>query len=71
MRGAATDTLIFAGGTLQATGTFNLGTNGGPIIGTGDGTIEVTGTNETAAIATAVSGGILNISTTPCGSTPP
>lgn len=93
--GSATNTLTLAGGTLQAAASFNLGTNRGPIIGQGDGVIEVTGannltvdgalsvaagltggvilnktgsgtltltgTNNTAAIATTVNGGTLSI----------
>ena len=43
--GSTTNTLTLAGGTLQATNSFSLGVNRGPIIGLGDGVIDVTGTN--------------------------
>ncbi|MBA4015629.1 MAG: hypothetical protein C0483_00425 [Pirellula sp.] len=93
--GSATNTLTLAGGTLQATNSFSLGVNQGPIIGLGDavidvtgannltlngalsvdpalagnvlltktgpGTLTLTGTNNTAAIATAVNGGVVSI----------
>jgi len=42
---SATNTIALAGGTLQSTGTFDAGTNRSVALGTGGGTVDVTGTN--------------------------
>ncbi len=42
---SATNTIGIAGGTLQSTGTFDAGTNRAVALGTGGGTVDVTGTN--------------------------
>jgi autotransporter-associated beta strand protein len=62
--GSATNKLTLAGGTLQAGGTFSLGANRGPIIGLGDGVLDVTGANNltvngTLSADVALTGGVI------------
>ena len=42
---SSTNTIAMAGGTLQSTGTFDAGTSRTVALGTGGGTVDVTGTN--------------------------
>ena len=52
---SATNTIGIAGGTLQSTGTFDAGTNRTVALGSGGGTVDVTGTNA-LTISGAISG---------------
>jgi hypothetical protein len=72
--GGASNTLTFTGGTLQTSGTFNLGTTRGPIIGIGGAALDVTNTltvdgalSVVGITGTSTAGGTVNLTKTNTG----